>query len=218
MLIACRVQPEVLDALYDGELRGLRAHWLREHVALCSQCQEYLANAARIRSLLSQTQCVEPPADFSQRVIRAAGVNDGGGVLARVAADLQAPASLGGAQFTSRVMSRVSQVQRNRSRPLTWVAVGAAAVVIVITVALTIQHHVQSDPTDLVLRNVSFSLRRIERLFDPTNWLASRTARGIQTLRQKAAETAECDLGEQTTALPEQPAPSCLPQRASPGP
>lgn len=198
MLVNCTVSPERLDALHDNELRGVRARLLRAHVSVCAQCQEYLAEADRLRSLFAATPCLESPPDFAGRVLQAVVGPPEEAVLGALAPGLQAPAHLGGAEFTARVMSRVSAARerRERSRGLVLTAATVCAIVAVYLVAATCWHRETDGSTTLGLPAIGLQVSRVGDLLDPGNWAATRAARSLQALRARASRQAGCELEE----------------------
>jgi len=197
-LVNCTVRPELLDALHDNELRGLRARFLRAHVNVCAQCQGYLAEADRVHSLLAMTPRLEPPPDFPGRVVQAVVGPPEEAVLGALAPSLQAPEHLGGAEFTARVMSRVSGARdrRERSRGLMLTAASVCAIVVVYLVAVTWWQRETDGRTALGLQAISLQVSRVGALLDPANWAATRVARDLQALRARAARQAGCELEE----------------------
>ena len=129
-LVRCKVKPDQLEALYDGELPPWRAKLLSAHVAVCGRCQARLRELRTISMALSELDTIEPSPDFTPAVVAAVRLSDqlaAGGdvverpVLAAMAAELEAPADVGGPGFVDAVMSRVraeAQASQSSSSPM----------------------------------------------------------------------------------------------------
>jgi anti-sigma factor RsiW len=67
----CRNTQTLLSAYVDCELTGEQMLEIRRHLADCSECREEEAEMVLLKTMLSGTPLIEPPADFEERLMQA---------------------------------------------------------------------------------------------------------------------------------------------------
>ena len=217
MLVYCKVKPELLDALRDGELKGLSASLLRAHVRICGKCQEYLRQADEVSALLGELPELTPREGLGERVMAAAGAAEEP-VLEGLTADLQAPLGLGGPDFTRSVLWRVQEAEdRRRKHALAVLAVAAAVALMVFSATLYACACRSEDLSHLgPLRPVVLKvlhLRSVVQSLDGAAWLRQRTLPATEGLWQRKARQAGLDLED----LGDEPGVTAHPIGAGPG-
>jgi hypothetical protein len=213
MLVRCGVKPQLLEAWQDGELGGWRARWLKSHVALCSRCQDYLAQLAERRRLLACLPAVQPRADFTAQVLAKLASEEEAPVLPRLAGWCLPAGRLAGRQFVALVMARIAAAQQRRQRRRQLALAWAVSLVLIVSLGLVVGR-VRSRPQPLLkMREIAWRLGSVRRWLSPDQWLFTRAARGALALQQRAAAEAGCELG---VAGP--PSGSLVPREAGLGP
>lgn len=67
----CNTAQNLLSAYLDSELSGSEMQRVRRHVSECHCCQREETELRILKSLLSETPLIEPPADFEDRLCMA---------------------------------------------------------------------------------------------------------------------------------------------------
>lgn len=65
----CEAFAELLDPFVDGELSAEDCAAVREHLNLCPECRDYVADALAIRAAFPDAEDTRVPADFAQSVL-----------------------------------------------------------------------------------------------------------------------------------------------------
>ncbi len=210
-LVVCKVKPEQLDALYDGELRGWRARMLQAHVEVCERCRDYLNGLRRVSDALGNVEQIEPSADFTARVAMA--VRQRESVLAPVADKLKAPDDVGGPAMVEAVMAQVRRMPRHTpvgERSAKWVELvprlGLSAALAAIAVAAALV----AVRTPAVRQAVSVADVQIARLLHRVTPAPLATARvaaeRLAALRQRQAAMAGVRLEDTGFSIAPEPA------------
>lgn len=67
--MSCRIARHELSAFLDGELDGVKSLRMRDHLRTCEHCQAELAELKVVKTALGQTDEVELPIGFEERLV-----------------------------------------------------------------------------------------------------------------------------------------------------